>query len=127
MSAVRRPIAATLAALSLTAAAARPISSSMHNRLVRAEPAASAEVTAAPKAVRLWFTQKPDPGLSSVTVVGPDSVAVATGKAAALPDAKGLAVPGKGAMAPGRYEVRWKTASADGHVIRGSYSFLLKP
>jgi hypothetical protein len=96
-----------------------------HNKLVKSVPAKDA-VVAAPKEVRLWFAEKPEPALSSITVVGADSAKVATGKARATDDPLSIAVDVTGAMRPGAYSVRWRTSGKDGHVIRGSFPFSVK-
>lgn len=96
-----------------------------HNKLVKSTPAKDA-VVAAPKEIRLWFAEKAEAGLSSITVAGTDSSKVATGKVKATDDPLSIAVDVTGAMKPGGYVVRWRTAGADGHVIRGSFPFTVK-
>ena len=96
-----------------------------HNKLVKSTPAKDA-VVAAPKEIRLWFAEKAEPGLSSITVIGTDSSKVATGKVKATDDPLSIAVDVTGPMKPGGYVVRWRTSGTDGHVIRGSYPFTVK-
>lgn len=95
----------------------------MHNRLLRSLPARDAAVSA-PKVVQLWFAERAEPGLSSITVVGADSSRIATGKVRNVAgDSLAIEAEVTGAMKPGRYQVRWRTSGADGHVIRGTYPF----
>jgi len=93
-----------------------------HNSLKKSLPADKSTVTA-PKEIRLWFAEKPEPNLSSITLLTADSTAVATSKVRKTDDPLSIAVDVTGAMAPGGYIVRWRTAGDDGHVIRGSYRF----
>jgi methionine-rich copper-binding protein CopC len=96
-----------------------------HNRLVKSTPAKDA-VVAAPTEVRLWFEERAEPGLSSITIVGSDSSKVATGKVKATDDRHSVAVDVTGPMKPGGYLVRWRTSGTDGHVIKGSFPFTVK-
>jgi len=59
-----------------------------------------------------------------VTLTGP-SGAVATG--AFVQDSVMLRAPITGTMTPGAYTVGWVTASSDGHPIRGTFGFTVKP
>lgn len=96
---------------------------SFHNRLVKSSPADKATVSPAPKEIRLWFAEKPEPALTSITLVAADSSTVATSKVRKTDDPLSVAVDVTGAMKPGGYTVRWRTSGDDGHVIRGSYRF----
>lgn len=95
----------------------------MHNRLLRSLPARDAAVSA-PTVIQLWFAERPEPGLSSITVVGADSSRIATGKVRAVAgDPLAIEAEVTGAMKPGSYQVRWRASGADGHVIRGTVPF----
>lgn len=110
------------AALSLLAAA----QAQAHARLLRAAPKAGATV-AAPKALRLSFSETILPAQSNVTVTGPDHKPVATGPLALDPSDKRVAVVAvPGALAPGGYHVSWRARAADGHVSDGDYGFKVK-
>ncbi len=102
--------------------AQRGVGPALHNRLLKADPAADSEVTGSPKELRLWFSQKPDAGLTTIKLLGADSATVPLGPVKAA-DSSSVRVAVTGELAPGRYLVRWKTASDDGHVIRGRYGF----
>lgn len=96
-----------------------------HNRLAKSLPAAdSAE--AAPKEIRLWFTEQVDPKLSSISLLRSDSSKVEIGKAGGTDDAKSIAAPVPTTLAPGGYIVVWRTAGDDGHAVRGKYPFTVK-
>lgn len=98
----------------------------MHLRLVKSEPGKDSTV-ATPSALRLWFSEEPQTKLSAVTLMTADSAKVATGDLVANgADAKLLEVPVTAKLAPGSYVVSWRTASADGHPVRGSFGFKVR-
>jgi copper transport protein len=96
-----------------------------HALLERSYPAAGASLPHAPRALLLYFTEAPDPGLSTVSVL----------------DSSGQTVPGLGKPTPapgnvrelrvalppltdGVYTINWRTVSkVDGHVTGGSFAF----
>ena len=94
-----------------------------HNRLVKSTPADQSTVTTAPKEIRLWFAEAPEPALSRVALMTADSTPVTTGKVRKTDDPLSIAVDVTGAMPAGRYLVRWRTSGADGHVIQGTFRF----
>lgn len=99
-----------------------------HAHLVRAEPAVNDTISATPKAVRLWFSEPVELGLSRVKVVrmGGDTVKTSVLRhegTAATTAALDLASP---PSAPGTYVVTYRVVSRDGHPTAGSYNFVLK-
>lgn len=118
---VRVPaLAGLLLLLSVLPAAAR-----FHTRLTKSNPAANATLTAAPKTIELWWNEKPEVALTTVTVQGADSAKVALGKLRQSADLMGVAADVTGPIKPGSYVVRWKTAGKDGHAVRGAFNFTL--
>ena len=122
-------LAATLfagaTALSPAPAAAR---AAFHAHLVRAEPAVNDTIAATPTAVRLWFSEPVELGLSRVKVarIGGDTVKTSVLRHegdAATTAALDLASP---PTAPGTYVVTYRVVSRDGHPTAGSYNFVLK-
>jgi methionine-rich copper-binding protein CopC len=99
----------------------------MHLRLVKAEPAADTTVTAAPREIRLFFSQEPEIRATKVTVTDAASteVTVATAKADAK-DGKIVIALITGAVAPGNYTVTWRTMAKDGHAVNGTFHFTLR-
>lgn len=97
-----------------------------HAILVKADPAKEAEITAAPSEVHLTFND----------AVGEEYLALA------VIDASGTRVDQHDAhldfsdhaqlratvtpLTPGQYTVRYRVLSADGHVVSGKYSFVVK-
>jgi len=106
---------ASTALISLT-----PLAASAHALLDHAEPRVGNTVPAAPREVRLWFTQKLEQAFSTVEVTDGSGQRVDTGK----PRVNGneLAVSVR-ALAPGTYRVNWKVLSVDTHTTEGNFSF----
>lgn len=92
-----------------------------HTALKRSEPAADATLSVAPTWVSLWFTAEPQRAFSRIRLRGPagdmplDTIIADTGHAlrARIPTP----------LPPGTYRVLWQTAGADGHPLRGEFSF----
>jgi len=95
-----------------------------HAKLLKTSPVDKATVAKAPTSVQLWFNEAIDVKLSKVEVTGPDGK-VALGVVHAM-EPKQLMGPITGKMADGAYTVDWQTAGDDGHVQKGSYTFMLK-
>jgi len=111
------------AALALAAAG----QAAAHARLILGSPKAGATV-AAPKELKLQYSETIVPDASSVTVAGPGGVAVATGKLALdAKDKRVVHVPFTAAPAPGAYKVTWKMKTPDGHTTDGDFAFSVKP
>jgi copper transport protein len=104
----------------------RPISA--HAHLERSDPAADARLSAAPTAIRLWFSEAPELALSTVTLVDSAGSVIALGPAARGADGpRSMRVAIPHSLAPGRYRVRWRVAAADGHPSSGSFVFRVLP
>jgi methionine-rich copper-binding protein CopC len=99
----------------------------MHLRLVKSVPASGQVVTEKPAEIRLWFSQKPEVGLTSIRLLREDSTAITIGKVAATEDSLSVRVPLDQSIAPGTYIVAWRSVSKDGHAVRGSYKFNMVP
>lgn len=110
----------------MLASGSHKLGAAMHNQLLKADPAANSEVAGSPKELRLWFSQKPDAGLTTIALLGADSSSGPVGPVEAA-DSSSVRVTVAQELVPGRYRVRWKTASDDGHVIRGNYVFTRTP
>ena len=107
----------------LVAITALPASARFHTKLTKSNPTADSTVTAAPKVIELWWNEKPEVSLTTITVQGADSAKVALGKVRASADLMGVAADVTGPLAPGKYVIKWKTAGKDGHAVRGSFNF----
>lgn len=101
-------------------------SAAAHPRLVRAVPAAESHVQTMPRALSLTFNEPLTIALSRLTLLDPtgQSVALDTLRLASE-DTKTLTAKILGTMSAGRYTVKWQAAGADGHPMRGQYTFVL--
>ena len=101
-----------------------PAAALAHAMLVRASPRVGSTVTAAPKELTLWFTEKLEPAFSSAEVRNAQGV-VQSGKAHVDgSDRTELHVPLK-ALPPGTYAVSWHVLSVDTHRTQGTFSFTM--
>lgn len=101
-------------------------SAAAHPRLVRAVPAAESHVQTMPRAVSLTFNEPLTIALSRLALIGPAGQPVALDSLRFAPeDNKTLIAKILGTMSVGRYTVKWQAAGADGHPMRGEYTFVL--
>jgi methionine-rich copper-binding protein CopC len=95
-----------------------------HPRLVSAIPAATSKVETAPRELSLTFNEGISVALSRITLVAADGTTIALDSLrASADDPKTLVVRVKGAVAVGRYTVKWQVAGADSHPVRGEFAF----
>ena len=99
-----------------------PSVASAHLALRRSDPDSNARLERPPVAITLWFTQRPQLGFSRITLTGPSGPVALAPLAADTGNVIRAALPALGA---GTYTVRWQTASADGHPIRGEFRFIV--
>lgn len=103
------------------------LSGMVHNHLVKSFPTNGERLAAAPKEVRLWFNERPEVSFTSVTLMQADSTKIATIRAVATDDSMAVVAPLTTPLRPGKYLVGWRTASSDGHAIRGMFEFSISP
>lgn len=99
----------------------------MHLRLVKSVPGSGEIVTNMPTEIRLWFSQKPEVGLTTIKLLREDSTVVELGKVVRTEDSLSVRAPLEKALVPGTYLVNWRSVSKDGHAVRGSYHFNMMP
>ncbi len=108
-----------------TAAAALifPLAVLAHAKLLGTSPAAGAELKAAPKALTLDFNESVKLAVLKVSSGAKDiSVPYDAGASAAHVE---VPLP---PLAPGTYQVKWSALTVDdGHVVKGTFSFVIKP
>jgi methionine-rich copper-binding protein CopC len=119
---VRRVTAVAVSTLAVLAAAP----AAKHVHLTRSEPSSDSTVTAAPSAIRLWFSGAVQLAVTTVRLTGPDGAAVATAPPRAGEDAV-VVIEVRGSLKPGRQRVRWRTMSRDGHPVAGEFAFRFAP
>ncbi len=96
---------------------------SAHAIRVATDPVENAELSRGPQNVSATFNEKLQPQFAAMTVVGQDGNLWSTGD----PHVDGAVISvGVLPLGPsGRYTVNYRVTSADGHVVSGSWSFLL--
>jgi copper transport protein len=99
-----------------------------HGALQSSDPAGGSSLDRPPPAVTLRFTERPDPGLSTVRVLDSGGRVVAGGPARPVPGRPAeLRLPLDGLPAGG-YTVTWRIVSAvDGHRTDGVFGFGVGP
>jgi methionine-rich copper-binding protein CopC len=120
----RGALAAFAAALAVTLAV--PAAARAHAFLVKSAPSARATLVRAPDRVQLWFNERLEPAYSSISLWNAAGAKVdggSGGVSAEDPRRLDLTVP---ALAPGRYVVRFRVLSVDGHVVESSVPFTVK-
>ena len=118
---IRFPTYATIGAVTVFGTAM------FHNHLVKSVPGAGDTVATSPKEVRLWFNEPPEIPFTSVTLLTADSTKIATIKAVATEDSMAVSAPLAAPLQSGSYLITWRSASRDGHAIRGTYGFSIAP
>jgi methionine-rich copper-binding protein CopC len=97
-----------------------------HASLVRSAPAHRAVLAQMPERVQLWFNERLEPAYSTVSVWSEAGVQVDARDATVGPDDPrrlSVGVPGR---EPGRYTVKYRVLSVDGHIVDGRITFTLK-
>ena len=118
--------AATALAMIPTPPAATANDLVVHLQLDRSAPAADTTVESPPE-IRLWFSQVPQAAATSLRLIR--NGAPVDGVGALQPDdgdASVFAAPVEGPLDDGAYMVSWRTMAADGHVVRGDFSFTVR-
>jgi methionine-rich copper-binding protein CopC len=111
----------TAAVLGLLAVLVLPaVPASAHAKLTGSNPQAGQMITATLPAVTLTFSGPVKAEVTTVVVAGQDGVNMSTGPAT-LSDVT-ITQPVK-PLPPGQVKVTWRTVSADGHSIEGSFDF----
>ena len=113
----RLPLLFLLALVAIVALAAP---AAAHTELLQTTPAAGGSATADLRVVTVTFTEPVDARLATVAVWRRQGALVSTGS----PRAAGtdLVQPVTALEASG-YDVRWRAAAADGHILTGAFSF----
>jgi methionine-rich copper-binding protein CopC len=97
-----------------------------HSLLVRSQPRRGATVARSPERVQLWFSERLEPAYATLSVWSEAGAQVDAGDAAVdTGDPSVLSVNAPN-LAPGRYTVRYRVLSVDGHVVESSFTFTVK-
>jgi len=124
MSAVR--ISTVVLGLGLVALAIHPNAVFAHADLVKAEPARRATLTTPPKQVRLWFNEEIEVDYTSLSVLNANNEILTNEKPMASPDDPKSIYLELPELPEGRYTVKYRVLSVDGHVLDSEYKFTVK-
>ncbi|PSJ29498.1 hypothetical protein B7P34_06400 [Streptosporangium nondiastaticum] len=118
------PVLGTLLAALLCALGPGAGSASAHAALTSTDPASGSVVPAAPRQVKLTFSEGVLLSADSVRVLDPQGRRVDESKPAHADGKSNTAVVGlAGGIADGTYTVAWQAVSADSHPVAGAFTF----
>jgi copper resistance protein C len=96
-----------------------------HAMLVKAEPPRRAQLTQPPAQVRLWFNEEVEKDYASLAVSHADKPVTEAKPQVTADDPKSILLP-LPQLSPGKYTVKFRVLSVDGHVVDSSYDFTVK-
>jgi methionine-rich copper-binding protein CopC len=100
---------------------------SRHLRLDRSIPGIDSTLASPPSHVVLWYTQKPTVAVTSFTLRTAGGDTILLGPLSQCPaDSTMVSARIQDSLVRGRYVLAWRTAGADGHVIRGEIPFRIR-
>jgi methionine-rich copper-binding protein CopC len=121
--ALKRILAGTAVAMVLCVHAAPVLA---HSMLVKAEPPRRAVLAKAPTQVRLWFNEEIEGDYASLVVLDAEKHPVSDVKPQLAPDDQKSIVLPLPELTPGKYSVKFRVLSVDGHVVDSSFDFTVK-
>jgi len=99
---------------------------SAHAYLVRSAPAQRAVLYKAPAKIQLWFNERLEARFSTFSLSDADGRPFETGKAEVpKEDSKQLSATVK-PLPPGRYVVKYRVLSVDGHLVEDEFPFTIR-
>ena len=116
-----------LVAIVAAAALAAPASAWAHAALLRTTPSASAVLNGAPKEVAMTYSEAVEPRFAVVSITDAAGRPVAAGPPDRSPANPDTLVTKLKPIGEGWYLVYWRVISADGHPVRGAFTFALGP
>ena len=106
---------------------AAPATSALaHSMLVKAEPPRRAVLTKSPTHVRLWFNEKIEGDYASLVVLDAQKQPLTDAKPTLAPDDQKSIVLPLPELAPGKYSIKFRVLSVDGHVVDSTFDFTVK-
>lgn len=96
----------------------------LHGDLKSSVPKDKSRLPAAPKELRLTFTEAPEMAVTRIKLRAPGGQEIALGKFSATGEGNATVVaPIIGTLAAGKYTVAWEIAGEDGHPVDGTFTF----
>ena len=117
---------ALLLATLIVAIVLEPVPGTSHSHLVRSQPGQRSTVTRPPERVQMWFSERLEPAYATASVWSAAGKQVDAGDATVDPNDATLLSVSTPNLGPGRYTVRFRVLSVDGHVVESSYTFTVK-
>jgi copper transport protein len=109
------------------AALAAPTAAWAHAALLRTAPVASRTINTAPPAVRLTYSEPIEPRFAIVSVTDAAGRQLTSGSPQRAPGSPQTLVTPLRHTPQGWYLVFWRVISADGHPVRGAFTFAVGP
>ena len=97
-----------------------------HAQLVKAEPARRAKLDKAPTQIRLWFNEEIEGAYTSLSVLGANKKPVTDAKPRVVSDDPKSVVLPLPDLNPGKYTVKFRVLSVDGHVVDSTFNYTVK-
>jgi methionine-rich copper-binding protein CopC len=119
-----RPLLRTIAVVGFLGLFAAPALA--HSFLVEATPSSKDHVAQSPKTVKLRFGGGVEPAYSKLTLETPDGRVLGSGSIGKPETPRELSMDAPD-LGPGRYIVRFRVLSVDGHIVEGNYEFTVDP
>ena len=105
-----------------------PTQALAHTALTSSSPASGAHLYEAPRELRLRFNEAVEIALARLALVGPGGTEIGLGELRNAPDSATVVIAAiERLLSAGVYTVRWQVAGADGHPVRGEFSFMVEP
>ena len=120
---LKRVVVGAVIAVALCVHAAQALA---HSMLVKAEPPRRAALAKAPVQVQLWFNEEIEGDYASLVVLDAEKHPVTDIKPKLAPDDRKSIVLPLPELTPGKYSVKFRVLSVDGHVVESYFDFTLK-
>lgn len=96
-----------------------------HASLVESDPAEGSALDASPPKIKLTFNEQVEADFSGIAVYDQSGARVDLGDSRVAPDNVQRVEVGLKPLTTGYYTVSWKVVSADGHLVKGAYTFAI--